>query len=129
MTDREIDALIAKKVMGWTKVKTDDPKLGPNFVMAYGVPPTYAEQIALQGTGEGRNHVPRYTTSMAAAWQVVEKLNCHIVLTVDPADIKPRYAVVYLEGRKLRNGDAQGETMPRAICLAALRRVGVEVPA
>ena len=107
---RDMDALVAEKVMGDTD--------------AYYLP-----------LGEGELNVaarvPRYSTDIAAAWQVVEKFGyspsihvfrshggkwgCKISLSSDP------------------NVDAEyfgfAETAPLAICLAALKKAGVEVPA
>lgn len=140
MTDRELDALVAEKVMGfvWRRNKTERsdypdhknyPK-GADFLVPPGEQLGFGRKRAdgFRLSGDTYHWVPRYSTRIDAAWDVVEKMNCHLVLSVDPKDIKPRYAVVYVGGRKKRDGDAQAETMPRAICLAALAALGVEVP-
>jgi hypothetical protein len=62
---RELDALIAEKVMGWTGFW----KRGEPSMMAY--PPV--EQAA--GIDGERWPVPNYSTNIAAAWLVVEKMS------------------------------------------------------
>lgn len=59
---RELDALVAKKVMGWREVITGVYCISG----AAGVPPENAD-------GWWKT-IPRYSTDIAAAWEVVEKL-------------------------------------------------------
>ncbi len=113
---RELDAEVAEKVMGyqrcgggWTPKDWQEPQVMPaNYISTRPYFYTFAP-----------------STNIKDAWEVVEKLDRHIAITVDPKDIKPRYCVVYLGGLKTRGGEAQAETVPVAICLAALKAVGV----
>jgi len=57
---RELDALVAEKVMGWTQVHRVDSTGDLCGVPSRGAPPSYL--------------LPRYSTDIAAAWKVIEKL-------------------------------------------------------
>jgi hypothetical protein len=57
---RELDALIAEKVMGW-KVNGHD-----SYYRWWGSPPGWKEPQSVE--------IPHYSTAIAAAWTVVEKL-------------------------------------------------------
>ena len=99
---RELDALVAEKVMGWTNVR---------FI---------CHGLSLRGEvdGEPSEKVPFYSVDIDAAWDVVEKIGTSFTLE--------RYNRWYVEF-----GDrysAAADTAPHAICLAALKAVGVEVP-
>lgn len=50
---RELDDLVARKVMGWTYTRVED---------GFGHPP-----------GKGFERIPLYSTDIAAAWEVAEK--------------------------------------------------------
>jgi hypothetical protein len=60
---RELDRLVAEKVMGWT-----DLWEGEGYVMAY---PPNEQAMGIDGE---RAPVPPYSTDIAAAWQVVERM-------------------------------------------------------
>lgn len=102
---RELDALVAEKVMG-----VKDPQMFPNFGAA----------------------VPRYSTDIASAWLVVEKMRENIkdVLTLaGPSDETPKWWATFdkkWHGRASQNlfEWESGDTAPHAICLAALKAVG-----
>ncbi len=115
---KEMDALVAEKVMGW-----------PTTGMAAGA--SYREA-----------NMPAYSTDIAAAWQVVEKLRTigwFIELNDDrPPTGKQRwncwfhwpYGPVLPEEWPSGEPDAGvAGVAPEAICLAALAAVGAEVPA
>lgn len=105
----ELDALIAEKVMGWHFVGTFtlDPELN-------------CDRWARDQNGLERyfHEVPKYSTDIAAAWQVVEKMivysEHHFLLDKGGA-----WLCRFREG-----GLSPGETAPHAICLAALKAVG-----
>ena len=126
MTDRELDALVAEKVTGWH-----------SDCMCYGKPAPHPP--------------PAYSTSIAAAWEVVEKI---LELTHPCPYPAPKYTGrgFRLEKRTEDQDDcdvwlcrlpettaappheemtygvsAEDKSAPRAICLAALRAIGVEV--
>lgn len=131
MTNREIDALVAEKIMGWTYRKPD-----PKYISAEGVgsyvgfilqPPkinecyeryTCAGQLTFYG------YPPHYSTDIAAAWEVAEQMKLKLVVDgvfgfwrviIGPVGERNVFCV------------AEEETAPKAICLAALKAVGVEV--
>lgn len=70
---------------------------------------------------------PRYSSDIAAAWQVVEKMRERA--TYMAVERHPNYwrAVVY-DGNWYFELSEHADAAPLAICLAALRTVGVEVP-
>lgn len=108
---RELDALVAEKVMGMS-------------------------------TERRLRDIPEYSTDVAAAWQVVEKLKwaepelswsdeqhawC-LYLNKKPLDIwQPEWSGGCLYLKKTLVIWPTAPTAPHAICLAALRAVGVEV--
>lgn len=102
---RELDALVAEKVMGWKSVehRFEDP-----FHRWDGIAPEH---------GSHRFTVPDFSTDIAAAWEVVEKLN-DLILERDVTAEGTRYNVV-IDGI-----ETWAETAPHAICLAALKAVG-----
>lgn len=120
---RELDALVATRVMGWTTKEFDHPH---GFVATGWITPTG------QGPLSGEM-LPRYSTDIAAAWEVVGKLrekHCCIKFHLD--NEAPQWAVI-LRGPKFTSRkapsctkiiSAQATELPTAICLAALRAVG-----
>lgn len=118
---RELDALVAEKVMGW---------IGPIVWIEdeMGCDPYMFPPGVIVSERDNDRMVPVYSTGIAAAWMVVDRMeergwmarisremgswNCRFVRPEDTA------GYVFDE-------DA---TAPLAICLAALRAVGMEVP-
>lgn len=97
---RELDALIAEKVMEWTQCGFDE--IGQEWT---GIP---------EGGQPGYHSViPSYTTNIAAAWQVVEKLG-----------MQCGFSIHEKEPFAMHNGiSLVAETVPLAICRAALKAV------
>lgn len=107
----ELSALIAEKVMGWNRKphKWED--------------------------------VPRYSTDIAAAWPIVEKFKEAGFLIQIMYGVDARISVENGKGLEVTEvrfsgqhgpdhvGHETGDTIPHAICLAALHALGVEVPA
>lgn len=106
---RTLDAAIATYIMGWKKVRTND-------VAWYGQPP---------GVVWSTEDVPSYSTSIEAAWQVVE----HLWNTTGlPVNMGRNYGLSGTsKGWSCRFGGldndvyAIAETMPLAIARAALK--------
>jgi len=97
MDERELDYSVYTKVMGLVDWETDK---------------TYWEKDA----------IPHYSTDIAAAWLVVEKMNNPRVAIESSENEKyGKWFVMF--GDDLENG-AFADTAPLAICLAALRTVG-----
>lgn len=103
---RELDSLIAEKVMG----------LGPGW--------------AKSGDNEVSNaKLPLYSTDMAAAWEVAEKLKLSVIkATVGwwSGEISsPVFAPDDVVDERLHGVTAS--TAPFAICMAALEKMGVSL--
>jgi hypothetical protein len=114
---RELDALIAEKVMGFRCVV--DKGNGNVSWIAYGV---YGETHTPPMAWKKWNYkVPPYSTDIAAAWEVVEKMS----------EQWPQYQLAKIEdGWSVMWGfdgygwpEATGKTAPEAICKAALLAV------
>lgn len=117
MTNREMDALVAAKVMG-LDVYTDT--FGP-----------------LTKIGQRVYVVNDYSTNIAAAWEVVEKLKLCVWPTaqgrwfVFQSAFDESYGDEYWFGGEdflKRDDTILADTAPMAICLAALHAVGVPIP-
>jgi len=79
-------------------------------------------------TAYGTAITPRYSTDIAAAWEVVEKLqpNLYLSLTVEQHEGR-QYATAGFTGDRwvdpTQHFEAEAETAPLAICLAAVEAV------
>ncbi|GMA50155.1 hypothetical protein GCM10025857_15120 [Alicyclobacillus contaminans] len=98
MSPRERDALVAEKVMGYTECGKEEPI--------------------------------EYTTHISAAWDVVDRMqqlgwNMDLMNAYIVPEIGRQWGCDLRDGRNLVVG--LGPTAPEAICLAALRAVGVDV--
>jgi hypothetical protein len=122
--ERELDALISEKILGWVWAETDYGLEGlfpPNdhpFRQLTSMP------IIFDSNGYWLG-MPFYSTNIADAWEVVEKLDftCSI-LTPCPANYQ-KYSVVISKGEVVEQVIA--ETAPLAICLAFLKANGIDV--
>lgn len=99
---REMDALVAEKVMG---IKRGDR------------PGEWLNELGnwLCDTED----IPPYSTSISAAWEVVDKMDCYFKMTRSDLGL---YWEFY--GPKL--GFSYAPTVPLAICRAALKAVSNE---
>ena len=103
---RELDALVAEKVMGWKDVNTAWP--------SYGSPPE---------SPDGWREIPAFSTDIAAAWEVVEKLSGPNV--VDDFRLAYWGGCWRAEFQSMIFQYCEAPTAPQAICLAALRVLGL----
>lgn len=111
---RELDALVAEKVMGdYISDREGEPGSwrGPDFTP-----------------------LPQYSTDISAAWEVVEKIINHSdyvcwELSSEWKGDGAKSDYPFYARFCLGNGDktAGADTAPHAICIAALKVVGVEV--
>lgn len=127
---RELDALVAEKVMGWTNcnpVATWDR-------WAYGDPGddwTDVENEWCRGYGVSPYNkyfmipFPRYSVNIADAWAVVEKMSVQQGFAMADRGL-PGTDVAWQADFAL-SGPIMGESAPHAICLAALKAVGVDL--
>lgn len=122
MTNREIDALVAEKVMGWMPFPLADGEVMEGY---------YYNGITTWPTP-----APNYSTNIADAWQVVEMLSDEY--EYDHVTISSSNKVWYCDIVKNLPANEDGEldsdvwdhtasTAPMAICLAALKAMGVEI--
>lgn len=103
---RELDALIAEKVMGWRMLPDNE-----HFKTSQGWGPE----------GQSLAHCPRYSTDIAAAWEVVSKIkkaHWNFVLTCHHGEW-----TVKLNHQTEGDDISEAESAPYAICLAALKAV------
>ena len=145
MTDRELDALVAEKVMGarWFGTEGADP---PSLKVK--LPRFMVYVLCLRG-GEpnmpdwdvcGRpeiwndsalDEIPHYSTDIKAAWEVVEKMRADGFVGEFVQDV-PDGASARFWDNPLFEAFTEtkmpaDDTLPLAICLAALRAKGVKV--
>lgn len=108
---RELDALVAEKVMGWDLVPTR------HLVrLRYFRQPGTDSRAARE-----RCYLPRYSEDIAAAWGVVEKLSGYERKLEECSE---GWCFTFEAGEEFWG---QADTAPLAICLAALKAVGVDV--
>lgn len=122
---RELDALVADRVMCLTvgpvqviglggRIHRDVGIVGPVYMMPDGREGVRAESL------------PYYSTDIRAAWQVVEKLEREpngFAMTLESDGTTRWWGVRFWQADTFYDGEA--ETAPHAICLAALKAVGV----
>ena len=133
---RELDALVAEKVMGLGAIELrrciPDPESG-GWIEGASLPeadcvtlqPCSAEIVADEKFWEA---VPRYSTSIGDAWKVVEKLSSPgwIFAMDDVGSVGEQLAwhVSFTEVNGERHGEVNRISAPEAIVVAALRAVG-----
>lgn len=119
MTPREIDSLIATKVMGWKILTCKGIKII--------APPDYDGPDMM--INADIKVIPSYSTDISAAWQVVEKMQEYGYILMLDATTTSEYYISFVG---LKDGShisffGNANTAPMAICRAALKCVGVEV--
>lgn len=120
----DLDVLIAEKVMGLPRLDTDLMGRCGTFFGSPDNPLVCHKADA-------------YSTSISAAWQVVEKLRERFpVIRIGTGDLMGKfwqasfYDAYYEAVAQGKHGDfADADTLPLAICRAALRAVRVPHPA
>lgn len=116
---RELDALVDEKIFGFSSLDLPTDR-----------PPTATECL---NRGMMLALIPNYSTDIAAAWEVVEKMRANnFLFTINMSDnFRWECEFDLNDGAFLLKSDTIGfgrsETAPHAICLAALEAVGVEV--
>lgn len=111
---RELDAMVAEKVFGW------EPAVNPwgdGRNIGWNLPPCIPNE--LERRTWSRDPLP-YSTDISAAWQVVEKIGLGIQPCGDGW-------VCGIPGNRSKPS-VLGASAPLAICLAAMKAVGVKVP-
>jgi len=114
---RELDALVAEKVMGWTEVEC----FGVINNRVKNPPTPGCEVIIARGRNRGRSLriIPCYSTDISAAWEVVEKLKetygVEVYTDLDMSACRLFDELTYLPAEEVISN-----TAPEAICKAAL---------
>lgn len=118
---RELDALVAEKVMGWK----------PNYPGGWLHPPRDTSDRKRYLDNDGCTVIPSYSTDIAAALEVLNKLR--EMPTSSAKDMSAGISVEAVDSggwwvgwrwHEWTDDGARGETIPEAICLAALKAVG-----
>jgi hypothetical protein len=114
---RELDALVAEKVMGWTDIHPcpeDDMR-------------EYGEDLwgRQPGSAHNQQNVPYYSTDIAAAWRIFEKMHGHVERRGHPVPGEEWLAQMWFGGQ---GANAYASTAPLALCLAALAVMDAAVP-
>lgn len=126
---RALDALLAKKIMEWKYVGEDGPNGEPGLV-----DPDQIERMS--------EELPKYSTDISAAWEVVEKIKEGKEIDILYGDYfqpvtrggycgqmmqsaLPGYFVRIRWGENMVS--EQSQSAPHAICLAALKGIGFDV--
>lgn len=117
LTPRERDCLVAEKVMS---IKVID--LGDG-ILYYNAPIGTCSFYC-------KNHqhmLPEYSTDINAAWDVVEKMRNILGQDIQSFSLWTTTTGTYGAHFKLGINNSFGDTAPLAICLAALKAMGVEI--
>jgi hypothetical protein len=120
---RTIDALVAEHVMGRKVKRIRDPD--PDWPRDYAFVDDCGYPMKIIGLDPPDNisWVPRYSTDISAAWEMVEKFKwCEIEKGVDGF-----YSCKWSNHSETTRRSITRGTAPMAICLAALKAKGVEV--
>lgn len=121
---RKIDALVAEHVMGWTLRNCDgEPATTPDDYY------DAANNDGWTWNGTDEAWTWRPTQDIAAAWEVVEKLQADVTFKRSMGYATVRLKFCDDDGVE-RSGRANEKyaAIPLAICLAALKAKGIEVP-
>ena len=118
---RELDALVAEKVMGWVVVRKQSiaNAMGQHVMDDYvGQPSIGVTQPVL---------VPRYSLMIQEAWKVADHLRNRsqfvaVLSGMGPQGVQPWICKINRDGGFL---EERADTAPVAICLAALKAVGI----
>jgi hypothetical protein len=124
---RELDKMVAEKVMG--NLTSDEPVWQRTYNLPDGLCETTRDRVL-------RRTLPNYSTDIAAAWEVVNRIHADTKLVFQLA--APQQDYVNEKWRANFNKkwwldespyyyEVDADTAPLAICLAALKAKGVRV--
>jgi hypothetical protein len=111
-------------VDGYTKLKFDRQEYDRLFSGGYYIPNwvKWLKENSVVVT-----EYPRYSSDIRYAWQLVDKLKIAVIPQSEGAPIDMKYLAEIDERPFGNHYEAFAETAPLAICLVALKSVGVEV--
>lgn len=125
---RELDALVAEKIMGWKWYTIDT--FAPDAFLRH--PEHVSSPDWYQTTDEYRHpqwvqSVWHYSTDISSAWLLAEKLRIAVMPDENNGWIAARWSPdeTYYD---IAACESHANTAPLAICLAALKAVGVAIP-
>lgn len=131
MTDPGLDELVARRVFRRKLVTATDkrPMTWNGCRVSDGV---YLDTGKKSAWGRVVRNIPKYSSSIADAWLVVEAMErkgyCWTVESEPGNCIRAEFAPEE-HGPRGWTGSSEEDITPRAICLAALRALGVKVTA
>lgn len=127
MSEQEIAALVAEHVMGWRR--EGNILKGPIGGDPQGA---HSYPICNLKTGMGIEAIPKFASSIAAAWQVVEKMRKDgyglELSNMSENNNLPLWDACFYEMTSYHAEGAIETTAPLAISLAALQAKGVNIP-
>lgn len=107
----ELDALVAERVMGWVRTNRSRFGIAPAGPVFWGPP---------DGEGSVTTVLPRFSTDIAAAFEVVDRMQGREY----GWDLWLPNSAGFQRVAKVYNGSgewtAKGDTLPEAICRAAI---------
>ena len=119
----ELDILVAEKVMKLKVVKNKSGSKYGGFYYSIGRPYWYDDQ----GDMKLENPVPNYSDDIVAAWEVVEKMRRKI-FRIETDSMLWTIVIHKMDKRGIKSYQAaMSDSFPHAICLAALKVIGVNV--
>ena len=118
---RELDALVAEKVLGWLQVRKQmiaNAMGQPVMEDFVGLPTASAASPQL---------IPRYSTMIQEAWKVADALRersqfVAVLSGLGPQGVQPWICKINRDGGFI---EERADTAPLAICLGALKSVGI----
>lgn len=115
---RELDALVAEKVFGATTIPDAwGSPMRPGTCWTSDPTGHYTGRAVVTGVP-----IPYYSTDIAAAWTVVEKMPGHFDLWQEHGGL---WAARFLQGPTVIGETRRIESAPLAICLAALKVIAL----
>lgn len=127
---RELDAMVAEKVMGWKRMRWCDWKQDERTSLTYSWHDVDGKMVKLaENSDDYEDPRPAWSpsTSIADAWEVVEKLSGREKLPmrvqIDNGYDKP-WVVTISSWKTGQEWHGESESLPLAICRAALKAVG-----
>lgn len=121
MSDKEKDALVAERVMGWTDVTMIDSRY---FTALVGQPPD-------RSVLDGMPTVPLFTVDLVAAMQIIEHMHAAgflVLLFYDIADETP-WGCAMTRLLTTESWEYNAATFAEAVCVTALWACDVAVEA
>lgn len=133
---RELEILVCEHIFGWTWVTEDDeqPHQTPFLVSPDRGIGIYYPKVAAQFPDIQPTFLPPYSTSIAAAWEVVEKLKAdgwdiHLDSVGFNNDIEGEWRTFFSlddeSGDQCAWVHEDGDTAAESICKCALAAVGI----